>query len=99
MNTIAIDFASRPEDDDPLANIGEELPSGEVDGAGVAHSLVGEDAAQMRSWRAAKSLEVLTRELDSHFPHRDKASDGTIGDDNHSSRSDHFPNASGVVRA
>lgn len=42
-------------------------------------------------WRLAASLKVLLAECNARFPHRDKASDGTIGDarHQHESTSDH----------
>lgn len=44
------------------------------------------------SWRLAKSLEVLRRQVDERYPGRSKASDGSIGDAKHkSSKSDHNP--------
>lgn len=44
------------------------------------------------SWRVARSLSVLRRQVDGLAPGRSKASDGTIGDAAHASRdSDHNP--------
>lgn len=56
------------------------------------------------SWRLAKSLDALRRQVNVLAPHRSKASDGTIGDAAHASRSsDHNPwvtdGAMGVVTA
>lgn len=52
------------------------------------------------TWRLARSLEVLLAEVDARWPGRSKRSDGTIGDAAHAARkSDHNPNAVGVVRA
>lgn len=52
------------------------------------------------AWRAAKSLDVLLKQVNTAWPGRSKASDGTIGDQKHSARtSDHNPNAAGVVCA
>jgi hypothetical protein len=51
-------------------------------------------------WRVAKSLETLRRQINEMAPDRDKSSDGTIGDASHQARrSDHNPNADGVVTA
>jgi len=51
-------------------------------------------------WRLAKSLLKLREQVNELYPHRDKASDGSIGDLAHSQRkSDHNPNAHGVVTA
>lgn len=52
------------------------------------------------AWRLAKSLDVLRRQIDEKWPNRSKANDGTIGDTAHASRkSEHNPDANGVVRA
>lgn len=56
------------------------------------------------SWRLAKSLDKLRKEVNLIAPLRNKASDGTIGDAAHASRnSDHNPwvkdNGTGVVTA
>lgn len=52
------------------------------------------------SWRLAKSLEVLRKQVDTAWPKRSKISDGTIGDSAHAAvPSDHNPNAAGVVTA
>ncbi|MGH3693225.1 MAG: hypothetical protein ACRDRX_04365 [Pseudonocardiaceae bacterium] len=52
------------------------------------------------AWRVARSLDVLLRQLDRHYPARSRASDGSIGDAAHAaSVSDHNPDSGGVVRA
>ena len=44
------------------------------------------------AWRLAKSLETLRSQLNALSPNRSKASDGSIGDENHQNRSsDHNP--------
>lgn len=54
----------------------------------------------MASWRVAESLEVLRKQLNEAFPKRSKISDGAVGDTRHQARkSEHNPNAAGVVRA
>ena len=54
----------------------------------------------MPSWRVAKSLETLRRQVNDMAPGRSTASDGTIGDQSHQIRnSDHNPNADNVVTA
>lgn len=53
-------------------------------------------------WYLAASLIALGNEINSHWPRRDTASDGAIGDASHQARkSDHNPDwdAGGVVRA
>lgn len=54
------------------------------------------------SWRPAKCLSTLKREVDRRWPHRDHRTDGMIGDAAHcggGGTSDHCPNSAGVVRA
>ena len=52
------------------------------------------------SWRLAESLVVLRDQVDSMAPQRNKASDGTIGNTDHTHRpSRHNPNRAGVVCA
>jgi hypothetical protein len=52
------------------------------------------------NWTPATALQTLTIQLNSRFPNRSKISDGTIGDQRHKSlKSDHNPNAQGVVCA
>jgi hypothetical protein len=52
------------------------------------------------AWRPCRAGVALLAEVDKRWPNRSKASDGTIGDTAHSTRtSDHNPNSAGVVRA
>lgn len=54
----------------------------------------------MSSWRPALCLNVLREQVDAAFPDRPQAADGMIGDTRHqATKSDHNPNASGVVTA
>jgi hypothetical protein len=51
------------------------------------------------AWRLARSLETLRAQINTHYPKRNKASDGTIGDARHQAKaSDHNPRE-GVVCA
>lgn len=50
-------------------------------------------------WRVARSLLTLRDQVNAAFPHRNRASDGTIGDENHDSTSDHTPWFGGIVTA
>lgn len=53
-----------------------------------------------KQWRLAGALVELRAEVDARWPHRDRSSDGTIGDTSHAGGpSDHNPNAAGVVCA
>lgn len=50
------------------------------------------------NWRVAKSLLHLRDQVNTKWPNRSKASDGTIGDANHQTRdSDHNPWVDGCV--
>lgn len=52
------------------------------------------------TWRLASSLLTLRNQVNVHSPTRNKASDGTIGDQAHAAgKSDHNPDRDGVVRA
>lgn len=52
------------------------------------------------AWYLAKSLVQFREQVNTLFPHRDKSSDGSVGDTSHKARkSDHNPNAAGAVCA
>lgn len=52
------------------------------------------------TWRMAKSLEILRKEINGVWPHRDRTSDGGVGDASHQARpSKHNPGANRVVEA
>lgn len=53
----------------------------------------------MSSWRAAKCLTALIKQVNTAYPDRPRESDGLIGDQAHASRkSSHNPDSHGVVR-
>lgn len=52
------------------------------------------------NWRLARALETLRSQVNAKWPNRSKSSDGSVGDTSHSARkSDHNPDANGVVHA
>lgn len=52
------------------------------------------------SWRVARAIDTLRKQINEIAPNRSKAADGTIGDAAHAARkSDHNPNAAGIVCA
>ncbi len=52
------------------------------------------------AWRVARSLDVLLGQINTRFPQRSKASDGSIGDRAHAAtKSEHNPDHLGIVRA
>lgn len=54
----------------------------------------------MATWRLAKGLEQLRSQVNARWSNRSKASDGSIGNAEHSARtSDHNPDTDGVVKA
>lgn len=54
----------------------------------------------MSDWRLAPTLRVLRDEINERWPHRDKTSDGTLGNASHAAgTSDHNPDLRGVVCA
>src|SRR5512133_1794521 len=62
----------------------------------VNHGVVGTGERQ----RVAKSLRTLYEQINALAPHRNTRDDGTIGDARHRARkSDHNPDARGIVRA
>lgn len=54
----------------------------------------------MPTWRLAPALQKLLNQVNEAYPDRSRASDGTIGDAEHSGRkSDHNPDKYGIVNA
>lgn len=65
---------------------------------GAGRELGGPPPRSAADWRLAGSLVVLGDEANAANPHRDRASDGTIGDERHDAASDHVPARSGPRR-
>src|SRR5688572_743005 len=69
----------------------ERLKEVDEDGHGEG-AVVSEGFEAVRPWRVAESLNVLLKQINAKAPHRNKKSDGSIGDDKHRTRnSDHNP--------
>jgi hypothetical protein len=52
------------------------------------------------SWKLAAAADTLRKQVNTRYPKRDRASDGTIGNQDHKRRiSDHNPDKSGYVMA
>ncbi|WP_329101005.1 peptidoglycan-binding protein [Micromonospora sp. NBC_01699] len=88
--TVVPESVLIPEDDDPGSRIGEpveyDLFEEEEPPAGVA------PPALAPAYHLAPVLGVLRDEIDRRWPHRDRASDGWIGDPAHqATQSDHNP--------
>ena len=95
-----VEEPDRQEPERPTPNSGDD----EYAEPGVVKELPAIELEAVISWRVAKSLLALRRQVDAKAPRRSKASDGTIGDAAHATRSsDHNPwvrdGAMGVVTA
>ncbi|MFD2767178.1 peptidoglycan-binding domain-containing protein [Micromonospora eburnea] len=97
MNSPAVepDLDRVPEDDDPESRIGEPV---EYDLFGHEEEQAadgpGSKSAALAAYHLAPVLKALRDEVDRRWPHRDRASDGWIGDAAHqATRSDHNPDA------
>ena len=86
QDSNAFESQVREADDIPEEEKAKEV--GDDEGAERSRS----EFEAVRPWRVAKSLDALLRQVNTRFPGRSKASDGSIGDPAHQSRnSDHNP--------
>ncbi|MGW1061632.1 peptidoglycan-binding domain-containing protein [Micromonospora rubida] len=85
-----VDVDRTPEDDDPGGRIGEAV---EYD-LFAAEEEPSPEPAGLVAFHLAPTLRLLRDEIDRRWPHRDRASDGWIGDAAHQAgTSDHNPDA------
>ena len=85
---VRTEALARAEPEAPTPNVGDDEDA-EANGDRTARS---NDTETRSSWRVAKALLALRRQVDARSPQRNKASDGAIGDAAHATRdSDHNP--------